>query len=501
MVARTFQELVQDLSDRRRLSEAPPILLLGAGASMGAGVGMMGKLYEFVGVKDFDGFVSYIVTRDENERYRLLAEFLQTQDPREVTPGYEALAALCAAAVFDVVLTTNLDPLLDDALAAARLRRRDYLTFINGVTRAERLTLLLRSRSPRLKIIKLHGDLFHRFMAWTPPEMEVYMQDVAPALNNVFTGRDVLVVGYSLRDDAVRSFVMGLGGAVWFVNPSPPPQSVMGAKNVRTVVAKELTFESAFTELRSALGLGGEENGKQARSTLSPRKAEVRRVVAERERAESADSVETMDDFASSVVGLATTEEGPAEMTGFLLAEPRLIVTDGWAGNVARFPDGRLFVVMSDGQRRASRIHQSRSQHPFGPAWVDAPETMRVPGLRLARGPLAKGGRLHIAIAAGERVGLTTGTVTTAKEQRLDIQPIGPVANLIHVKATVAPGSSGAPAVDENMRVRGFVVAGSSDPRMPDTFVLPSTLWENSFAPAPRRKRPPAQRKVEKRRR
>jgi hypothetical protein len=51
----------------------------------------------------------------------------------EVSAGYRALAALCAQNYFDFVLTTNMDPLLlDDALAAARLWRRDYLLIVNG---------------------------------------------------------------------------------------------------------------------------------------------------------------------------------------------------------------------------------------------------------------------------------------------------------------------------------------------------------------------------------
>ncbi|HEV8581581.1 MAG TPA: SIR2 family protein [Thermoanaerobaculia bacterium] len=256
MVERTLDDLIRDLSDRRRLSEPPPVLLLGAGASVESGIGMMARLYELVGVKDFAGFVTAIETRDENERYRLLAEFLQTADPSAVTPGYTALAELCAAAVFDVVLTTNLDPLLDDALAAARLRRRDYLLFINGLIRAERLALMLRSRSPRVKVIKLHGDLFSRFMAWTPPEMERYLADIAPTLSIFLQGRDVLVVGYSLRDEAVRDFVMDLGGTVWIAYPSPPPDALKATPNVRTVVGDHLTFETLFTRLHLGLGLG-----------------------------------------------------------------------------------------------------------------------------------------------------------------------------------------------------------------------------------------------------
>jgi hypothetical protein len=483
MVERTLNDLVRDLADRRRLSEPPPVLLLGAGASVESGIGMMAKLYELVGVKDFASFVPAIETRDENERYRLLAEFLQTQDPSEVTPGYTALAELCAAAVFDVVLTTNLDPLLDDALAAARLRRRDYLLFINGVIRAERLALMLRSRSPRVKVIKLHGDLFHRFMAWTPPEMESYLAAIAPTLTGVLQGRDVLVVGYSLRDDAVRNLVMGLGGTVWIANPSPPPEPLKAAANVRTVVGDHLTFETLFTRLHSGLGVGA-----AAAPLAPPAEREVAVRGAQRPPAPATSVAETIDDLTAAVVGLARSEHGPSEMTGFLLAEPRIIVTDGWSGNTERFAKGRVFVVTGDSRRFTSRLRPSASDHVFGPALVDAPDALRVPGLRLNTSPLAKGTRLQVAIAAGDRVGLSSGIVTTGEERQLDIAPIGPVPNLLHVSSAVAPGSSGAPAVDEAMRVRGFIVAGSLDPDRPDSYILQSARWGRALS-SPRRRR------------
>jgi hypothetical protein len=41
MVERTFDELVRDLRQRRKLGERPPVLLLGAGASVDAGIGAM----------------------------------------------------------------------------------------------------------------------------------------------------------------------------------------------------------------------------------------------------------------------------------------------------------------------------------------------------------------------------------------------------------------------------------------------------------------------------
>lgn len=117
MADRTLDGLVRELADRRRLGEQPPVVLLGARTSAAAGLATMPALYPFTGVAGFDEFGAYLETRDENERRPLLSDFLQTQDPHEVTPGYRALAELCEHAYFNVVLTTNFDPLLDDGLA------------------------------------------------------------------------------------------------------------------------------------------------------------------------------------------------------------------------------------------------------------------------------------------------------------------------------------------------------------------------------------------------
>jgi NAD-dependent SIR2 family protein deacetylase len=96
----------------------------------------MKDLFAFLGVPDFDEFAKYIAATTAAERYRYLSNFLSTRQPDEVTSGYQALATLCAQNYFDFVLTTNMDPLLS-------------------------------SQSPRVKIVKLHGDLFQRFMAWS----------------------------------------------------------------------------------------------------------------------------------------------------------------------------------------------------------------------------------------------------------------------------------------------------------------------------------------------
>jgi hypothetical protein len=60
MVTRTFSELVRDLKQRREVGDQPPVVLLGAGASIESGIGAMTDLFVFVQCANFDEFVRYI---------------------------------------------------------------------------------------------------------------------------------------------------------------------------------------------------------------------------------------------------------------------------------------------------------------------------------------------------------------------------------------------------------------------------------------------------------
>jgi hypothetical protein len=467
MVTRTLTDLTKDLADRRRLSEPPPVVLLGAGASAGAGLSTMQMLYAFLGVAGFDEFVTYIESRTDNERYRLLSEFLQTQNPLEVTRGYRALAELCEKAYFDIVVTTNVDPLLDDALVAAGMRRRDYMLLINGVLRADRLRWLLASRSPRVKVLKLHGDLFHRFMAWTPAEMERYLDDVQGIVAPLVSTRDFIVVGNSLRDGRIRNLVENAQGAIWFITPGEVPPEVLPLPDVRAVTGPDLIFENVFPALLAGLGHAPGAPGAAARGATT-----------------SHVDVNTTDDLIGACVGLASSQDGEPELSGFLLDSPRMVVTDGAAGNQRRFgPDG-ITVITSTGARFGT-VGTRLLDHPFGPWLLEMPSGLHSTCLHVDPTPLTIGETVHIAVAAGEGIGLSTGRAVSGIEETIRIEPIGMVDHLVRVDAAVRPGASGAPVVDDVMNVRGFVVAGSNEPNRPVTFIYPASRWAAEIAGTP----------------
>ena len=295
--------------------------------------------------------------------------------------------------------------------------------------------------------------------------MDTYLDEIAPVLKPAIDGRDVLVVGHSLRDRRIRELAMGTGGeAVWYVSPSAVPPGLDADRRLRAVIGLECTFEALFIRLGAGFGSAGEEE--------ALREAPMGAVAARKSLAGG----QTVDDLMASVVGIAARDDTPF-MTGFVLAEPRLIVADGWEGNVGQLGVGPVHIAAADGGRFTTDILLHVGDHPFGPMLLACPATLKVPGLRLNAAPVAPSSGVRFGVAAGPRVGLSSGAVATDVEATVDIAPIGRVDHLVRLDAAVAPGSSGAPVVDGSMSVRGFIVAGSTDPEQPISYFYPATRW------------------------
>jgi hypothetical protein len=468
MVVRTFDDLVMDLGERRRNAEKPPVLLLGAGASIAAGVGVMDDLYKLLDCKDFEEFSSYVAQLSEAERYRYLATFLQNpRFPDEITPGYRALATLLAHTYFDLVLTTNMDPLLEDALAAARLWRRDYMVFVNGVLRPQRVKLPLLGPSPRVKIVKLHGDLFSYFMAWTRSEMDKFLSESWQLLKDAVAGRDFIVVGYSLRDKKVLDLVKSADSSVWFLHREAIPDYLKDIhkeiKYFRAVVGPECAFEKCFPAIAKAF------NQPVPTTPLDTAKLELNLagpVVA---------GAQTVDDLMSATFGI----EGPAgdvSSTAFLIDEPRVMLCDRYATGLDAVGDAAT-LVDSNGNSFRTHVIAVDSSYPFGPAVLEAPTHLRAPGLRLAPGPLQLNAAVQVLVAVGAAVGISPGKVTGQGVSR-PIAPIrGEISDLVELECFVAPGASGGPVVDTTLSVCGFIIAGSTDPKDPRSYAYPAEHW------------------------
>jgi len=185
------------------------------------------------------------------------------------------------------------------------------------------------------------------------------------------------------------------------------------------VIGTQLTFESVLPLMAHALGVSYE----MPAARWAESRVEMPLAPERVERAARLDREATMDDLLNSLAAIAEGD-GIPKMTGFILSNPRVIVTDGW-----------------DGVENAMVV--------------------------------------HTAVAADKRIGVASGTVTRATERTPQIALIGPVDHLIQLELATAPGSSGAPVTDSAFDVRGFIVAGSTDPDRAVTYVSPASRWAN----------------------
>jgi hypothetical protein len=475
---RTVADLAKFLEQASIAMEKRPALLLGAGSSVAAGVSPMRELMlSAFGCTDFTAFSRKIEEMNDRERFSGLFRHLQNDDPFAVTDGYRALARLVGRCFFDVILTTNLDPLLEDALVADGLRRRDYVLVVNAFVNPARIGQLLGGEVPRVKVLKLHGDLFHRVMAWTPEEMVQFDAEIADNVTEAMYGRDLIVVGHSLADSAgmrlMAENVMQKGHAVWFVNPGALPDWLKGgnyARNVRHIGGEEGMFEIFFPELAKALKCApnrGSDHGARHDAL-------------------------TLDDAVASVVGIARPGDAP-KFTGFALGTRRCVVSDALAAASAGI-SGTAKIVTGDGHAVEMRVRRRIDEFLFGPIVFDIPEGFRLPTLEVERGPLTGDLAVSVLVKGGERPGISSGIVADVSEQSLptaqlitsydngwpqEHAPLLPatVSNLVELRCAVAKGSCGAPVLDENMKVRGFIVAGRDDLARPQSFMYQAQRW------------------------
>jgi hypothetical protein len=83
---------------------------------------------------------------------------------------------------FNVVLSTNFDPLLEDAITGLQMRRRDYVFLMHSVMEPDFIADHLDNPIPRVKLLKLHGDLFYQKFYYTGEEITRFPPSIKHAL-------------------------------------------------------------------------------------------------------------------------------------------------------------------------------------------------------------------------------------------------------------------------------------------------------------------------------
>jgi hypothetical protein len=161
-------------------------------------------------------FQSYLGSLGPAQRYKVLEPHYRAVP---VPTFYHDLANLVAAGWVTHVLTTNVDSLFEQALDRAGLRfGADYEVIVVGAPYAER-----RGPEPRLRLVKLHGDLGLTQLPAGPDEIERVLSEQ----RSVFRGQlldELIVVGHQLgAGTPVDDWLWRTSGReLWWALPSVP---------------------------------------------------------------------------------------------------------------------------------------------------------------------------------------------------------------------------------------------------------------------------------------
>ena len=229
--------LAAHMTRRKQQGMEPYVFMLGAGMSMSAGcpsylelarkfLESMPNTLEAVGSIPEEAERDREIVRAFKQEWQATGEasqraFLSQLLGQPTGTAHKHLASLMQMGYAKTVLTTNLDSLLEAALAdVGWLGERHYDKIVvslgSGANVARRIEAL--GRGP--KVIKLHGTLedpgSYAFLTQETYEFEVPVRKVLQRLLN----RDIVIIGSRMNDRDLDIIEKGQGNEIWFVNPS-----------------------------------------------------------------------------------------------------------------------------------------------------------------------------------------------------------------------------------------------------------------------------------------
>lgn len=272
--SREIDDLARELRDTAKGDEAGRFMLfLGAQCANAAGVPdtvtvarqvkeLYGKAPELASSfsdspetdpeRDKTEYFAFLSTLSSSQRFRMLQSFYANVP---VPLFYQNLALLLRAGYFRRVMTTNVDTLLEQALAGAGLQRGRHYRVVNlGADGTDRATeSQMDVPDDETLIIKLHGDLADQVVGLTPDEIESTLRTHRRYMRSELED-DLILVGYDGESPPVEEWLGRLShrAELWVVNRDLPhfaAESNDWARVVRTITGESASPESFFGQL------------------------------------------------------------------------------------------------------------------------------------------------------------------------------------------------------------------------------------------------------------
>jgi mannose-6-phosphate isomerase-like protein (cupin superfamily) len=243
--------------------EPPPILFLGAGCSVSAGIPGVQDLLDSASRRFQTGFDSLeqLANYGPLARNNLVADIL---DQGLITEVHDTLAWLVARGYFDWILTTNWDQAIETSLGRF-LGPKDFRTYIRPEISDESLCSVLDQSRPRVKLVKLHGDVYAGPL-FKETELLSFSKDLTQRFESEIRRRGIIFLGYGLTEP--RLFQFSDMQNIWLVDPyaeniSARNVGTLGIPSQAIVKAEDGRFNNFLDGLCYAIGQArnGPSNG------------------------------------------------------------------------------------------------------------------------------------------------------------------------------------------------------------------------------------------------
>lgn len=232
-VSEKISRLATFMYQKRASAKKGYTILLGAGASIESG-GMNWANLSKIALREMgidvladDDPIEYLTKKilpdnpEASDRYLTIAPRLLDLNP---SMGLRHMAQLVADGYIDTIVTTNFDTLVEKALSKF-FNISQMKILVRGEVPDDMIARYLSSETPRIKIVKLHGDLVSQILFVTSTETRSFSPALERALVKLFDD-GLIIVGHQLQDrDLINTIAQTSRGAIYYVNPQLPPKS------------------------------------------------------------------------------------------------------------------------------------------------------------------------------------------------------------------------------------------------------------------------------------
>jgi hypothetical protein len=240
----TISELIHLIKLRRMADEPPYKLVLGS------------DIQNLVLNSEFStgGIIDSFPGLSRDERFTLLSAHTAKLQGRK----YLHLAHLIAAGYFDIVVTTDPTNELETALLRAGLGPGDFDVIILGYDM--KIQNRLASRTPKVKIVKLRGDLLHRALDNFVPSDALKINEAYESQISSLIQPDSILLGLKNNDFDIFRYIRNTDGAIWIIqNTFPEPGGMLDAVCrsrlfTNLIIVPDRFPEKAFELLENDLG-------------------------------------------------------------------------------------------------------------------------------------------------------------------------------------------------------------------------------------------------------